>query len=87
MYAFDSDQCIQAVYVNSATQQALVRFTSVQGMNHAWSGGSSQGSYTDPTGPNASLMIWQFFATFINVRPPPPAVPHSLRTGRPLSLH
>lgn len=64
-----------AVYVNEKSHEAQIRFTSVQGMNHAWSGGSSQGSYTDPTGPNASLLIWQFFATFLDVRCKPQNLP------------
>lgn len=33
----------------------------VQGMGHAWSGGSVGGSYTDPLGPSAAEAIWDFF--------------------------
>jgi hypothetical protein len=31
-------------------------------MGHTWSGGSSNGSYTDPSGPNATEIIWNFFS-------------------------
>ena len=33
----------------------------VNGMGHAYSGGSSAGSYTDPSGPDATKLSWDFF--------------------------
>jgi poly(3-hydroxybutyrate) depolymerase len=32
----------------------------VSGMSHAWSGAYESGQFADPSGPNASEMIWQF---------------------------
>ena len=34
----------------------------VEGLGHAWSGGTSGGSFTDPRGPSATEAIWRFFA-------------------------
>jgi poly(hydroxyalkanoate) depolymerase family esterase len=41
----------------------------VTGMNHAWSGGSVFGSFTDPQGPSATEAMWEFFAHHRNRLP------------------
>jgi poly(hydroxyalkanoate) depolymerase family esterase len=42
----------------------LLRKVLVEGLDHAWSGGSPEYPFNDPKGPDASRMIWEFFAGF-----------------------
>ncbi|GGA16675.1 extracellular catalytic domain type 1 short-chain-length polyhydroxyalkanoate depolymerase [Psychrobacillus lasiicapitis] len=48
--------------------QVWMKKVNILNMGHAWSGGNSQGSYTDPQGPDASRMMWEFFQS--EVEPP-----------------
>lgn len=50
----------RSVYHDAAGQPLLEKWL-VQDMKHAWPGGSTAGTYTDPKGPNASAEIWRFF--------------------------
>jgi len=51
-------------YINEDSGQLLLKFVTVTSMGHAWSGGSTEGTYTDPKGPDASLLMIQFFSSF-----------------------
>jgi len=42
----------------------LLRKVLVEGLDHAWSGGNGELAFNDPKGPDASRMIWEFFAGF-----------------------
>jgi poly(hydroxyalkanoate) depolymerase family esterase len=48
-------------YRNAQSATVVMRKYMISGLGHAWSGGSSAGTYTDPCGPDASAIILDFF--------------------------
>ncbi|TXK85202.1 PHB depolymerase family esterase [Paenibacillus sp. N3.4] len=48
-------------YKDSTTGSIVMQKYAVTSMGHAWSGGSSSGSFTDPQGPNATQLSYDFF--------------------------
>lgn len=48
------------IYQDGAGHPVIETYA-VDGMGHAWAGGDAKGSYTDPKGPDASAIMWQFF--------------------------
>lgn len=53
-------------YASTKTGETFLQYVTVTGMGHAWSGGSSSGTYTDPTGPDASLLMVNYFLNSTN---------------------
>ncbi|UHC16862.1 PHB depolymerase family esterase [Methylobacterium currus] len=49
-----------SLYADSAGRPAFEHWV-IHGSGHAWSGGSPEGSYTDPQGPDATREMWRFF--------------------------
>ncbi len=48
-------------WYEDATRQTVIEQWTIHGAGHAWSGGSSAGSYTDPGGPDATREMLRFF--------------------------
>lgn len=46
---------------NDSNGVEIEEYWKINGMGHAWSGGSSSGSYTDPNGPSATNAMYTFF--------------------------
>jgi poly(hydroxyalkanoate) depolymerase family esterase len=59
----------------------LLRKVLVEGLDHSWSGGDGAHAFNDPKGPDASRMIWEFFAGFQRSKQKAPAVVVSGRTN------
>lgn len=49
----------------------LATLCEVHGLGHAWSGGAAGHTFSDPKGPDASRMIWRFFAKQFAKESPP----------------
>ena len=49
-------------YSDGKTTRSMLELYVVAGLAHAWSGGSTSGTFTDPNGPDATSLVWQFFA-------------------------
>ncbi len=48
--------------------QLAATLCEVEGLGHAWSGGATGQAYSDPTGPDASRLIWRFCAKRLAIR-------------------
>ncbi len=46
---------------NDTSGAEIQEYWKISGMGHAWSGGSTNGSFTDPQGPSASQAMYTFF--------------------------
>jgi poly(hydroxyalkanoate) depolymerase family esterase len=60
--ATDGHAYTRTVYEDNGGQ-AIAEHWLIHGAGHAWAGGSSNGSYTDAQGPDASVEMMRFFST------------------------
>jgi poly(hydroxyalkanoate) depolymerase family esterase len=56
---------------NDVNGNVVQKYWVVIGMDHAWSGGSVLGSFTDPRGPNATEAMYEFFDRHSLAQDPP----------------
>lgn len=58
------------IYTYTHRGQVLLQHYQIDGLGHAWSGGdtSAPATFTDPHGPDASLLMWRFFASHPKVQ-------------------
>jgi poly(hydroxyalkanoate) depolymerase family esterase len=57
-----TDPRLASTSLRDAAGRVRVRLVTVSEMDHAWSGGSPQGSFTYPAGPDASTAMIEFFS-------------------------
>jgi len=56
-------------YADTLDGDVLITYIVVDGMVHAWSGGDSAGTYTDPQGPDASKIMIELFYSWTDYTP------------------
>ncbi|GAB1477468.1 PHB depolymerase family esterase [Paracoccaceae bacterium] len=57
----EGGRCYRATAHHHADGRSLAEHWQIEGAGHAWAGGHSAGSYTDPKGPDASRQMLRFF--------------------------
>jgi len=58
------------IHTYTYRKQVLLQHYEIDGLGHAWSGGdtTAPATFTDPAGPDASLLMWSFFASHPRVQ-------------------
>lgn len=73
---------------NDNNGNEIEEYWKINGMGHAWSGGSSSGSFTDPNGPSATNAMYTFFMNhpMHPGSPTPTPTPGTTPTPTPTSI-